>query len=49
VVRSADESPDVLPLRMTKIEAQNNHTEKQLSWFPDTLLKTVLFDASSFL
>lgn len=30
VVRSADESPDVLLLQMTKIEAQNNHTEKYL-------------------
>lgn len=47
VVRSADESPDVLLLRMTKIEAQNNHTEKHLSWFPDSLLKTMLFDASN--
>lgn len=27
-VRSADESPDVLLLQMTEIEAQSNHTEK---------------------
>lgn len=47
VVRSADESPDVLLLRTTKIEAQKNHTKKHLSWLPDTLLKTMLFDASS--
>lgn len=45
-VRSSDESPDVLLLGMTEIEAPSNHTEKHLWWFPDTLLKTMLSDAS---
>lgn len=47
VVRSADESPDVLLLQMTEIEIQNNHTEEYLGCLPNTLLKNMLFYGSN--
>lgn len=47
VVRSADESPDVLLLQMTEIEIQNNHTEEYLRCLPNTLLKNMLFYGSN--
>lgn len=43
VVRSVDESHDVLLLQMTEIEIQNNHTEKCRECLPNTLLKNMLF------
>lgn len=49
VVRSADESPDVLLFQMTEIEIQNNHAEEYLKCLPNTLLKNMLFyDSSPF-
>jgi hypothetical protein len=47
VVRSADESPDVLLLQMTEIEIQNNHKEEYLQCLPNTLLKNILFYGSN--